>query len=299
MLKNNAIKRIITSSTALFIMLIFCLFPKNEKYDIPSEVNYIEKETIPVYVMDKNNYVSRTDIIKKDIDIIPYIIDLLTIDSSNSYFLPTGFFPIIPKNTKLLSYNLENKLLKLNFSKELLNIDIKNEEKMIEAIIYSLCELENVDKIMIFVDNDSLLNLPNSKKKLPTILDKSYGINKIYDIDDIKKTSKTTIYYIGKNSNNLYYIPITKVTNSDIVPVEVIVKELKKSSILDTNLISYLNASFELKDYEILENSIKLSFNNNLIGNLNDNNITEEVKYMVALSLRDTYNINDIIININ
>ena len=92
---------------------------------------------------------------------------------------------------------------------------------------------------------------------------------------------------------------ISKISNEKVEAVEVIVKELKKTPIYDTNLISYLTASYELLDYEILENSISLSVNNSLIAGLNDEEITEKIKYSLVFSLRDTYNIHDISININ
>ena len=250
--------------------------------------------------MDQNNYVARISVIKNDTeDEINYIIDTLTIGSITANYLPNGFTGIIPHNTKLIDYSLEDKLLKLNFSKEFLNVSKENEEKLIESLIYSLCELEGVAQIMIFVEGTSLTKLPQSQKSLPLILDKSYGINKIYNFDNIKDTSKTTIYYMGKYNDNIYYIPITKITNDTIEPVEVIVNELKSTPIYETNLISYLNASYELADYEILENSITLSFDNSMLANLHDEDINEKVRYTLSLSLRDTYNIENIVINID
>ena len=300
MLRRSAIKRIIMSSLALIIMLLLCIFPKSNDLSIPEEVIYVEELTMPIYVMDQNNYVARISVIKNDTeDEINYIIDTLTIGSITANYLPNGFTGIIPHNTKLIDYSLEDKLLKLNFSKEFLNVSKENEEKLIESLIYSLCELEGVAQIMIFVEGTSLTKLPQSQKSLPLILDKSYGINKIYNFDNIKDTSKTTIYYMGKYNDNIYYIPITKITNDTIEPVEVIVNELKSTPIYETNLISYLNASYELADYEILENSITLSFDNSMLANLHDEDINEKVRYTLSLSLRDTYNIENIVINID
>ena len=48
-----------------------------------------------------------------------------------------------------------------------------------------------------------------------------------------------------------------------------------------------------------MENAINLTFNNLLLANLDETDIEEKVKYTLSLSLRDTYNINDIIITIN
>ena len=37
-------------------------------------------------------------------------------------YIPEGFKAIIPKNTKILEISLDNELLKVNFSKEFLNV---------------------------------------------------------------------------------------------------------------------------------------------------------------------------------
>ena len=53
-----------------------------------------------------------------------------------------------------------------------------------------------------------------------------------------------------------------------------------------------------MTSYELLESSISLSFNNYLIANMKEEDILEEVKYSIALSLRDTYGIDEVIFNI-
>lgn len=297
MLKKNALRRICISTFSLFIVLLLCIFPNNET-SYPEEIISINELTMPLYIKDQNGYVARTNIIKKKDNDIEYIINLLTKGSLYENYLPVNFEPLIPENTKLLNYSLNDKVLKLNFSKEFLLVKENDEEKMIESLIYSLCELESIDKILIYVENEKLNELPNSKVKLPVSLDKSYGINKVYDIKSFKNVTKTTIYYASKTDDLTYYIPITKITNNDANAVEIIVKELKTSPIYESNLISFLNASYELKNYEIMENSVNMSFNNKILLNLNDENITEKVKYTLSLSIRDTLG-KDVSIKIN
>lgn len=297
MLKKNALRRICISTFSLFIVLLLCIFPNNET-SYPEEIISINELTMPLYIKDQNGYVARTNIIKKKDNDIEYIINLLTKGSLYENYLPVNFEPLIPENTKLLNYSLNNKVLKLNFSKEFLLVNENDEEKMIESLIYSLCELESIDKILIYVENKKLNELPNSKVKLPVSLDKSYGINKVYDIKSFKNVTKTTIYYASKTDDLTYYIPITKITNNDANAVEIIVKELKTSPIYESNLISFLNASYELKNYEIMENSVNMSFDNKMLLNLNDENITEKVKYTLSLSIRDTLG-KDVSIKIN
>ena len=100
--------------------------------------------------------------------------------------------------------------------------DKDNEEKMIEAIIYSLTEIKEIKKIKILVENNPLTKLPNSQKKLPDCLDKNYGINKIYNLDSIKESTKTTIYYLSKFQDYHYFVPVTKINNEKTEKVEII-----------------------------------------------------------------------------
>lgn len=300
MIKKSSIRRICVATLTLFILLIIYFFPSNDTV-IKEHLSYITKDEMPIFLVDNSDYVARTSIVKNSsetIEQIKEIIEALTKNTKKSSYIRDGFKPIIPEGTKILDLKLEENILTINFSKELLNVVHCDEQKMIEAIIYSLTEIKNIKKIKILVEGKPLTNLPNSNKKLPEYLDKSYGINKIYNIDSIKETTKTTIYYLSKNKDYYYYVPVTKVSNEKTERVEIIIKELKSTPIYHTNLISYLAASANMTNYELLESTISLSFNNYLIANMKEEDILEEVKYSIALSIRDTYGINEVIFNI-
>lgn len=297
MLKRLAFKKIIIISLSFVVLLLIYFFPTTDSYNISTTITYSNPETLPIYLVDHNDLVSRFEVIKNSEnteDSVKEVINNLTIGNSNSSHIPNNFKKIIPENTKIINQNISDGLLKINFTKELLNVEKENEEKMLESIIYSLTEIKEIDQIMIFVEGNNLLELPHSKKKLPNILDRSYGINKVYELESIKDVSKITTYYISKMENFSYYTPVTTITNKENEKVEIIIEKLKTAPTYQTNLISYLGASAELLNYEILENSINLSFNNHIL-NLNNNEISEEVKYTIALSIRDTYNINETI----
>lgn len=300
MIKKSSIRRICVATLALFILLIIYFFPSSD-VTIKEHLSYIKKDEMPIFLVDNSNYVARTSIVKSSETIneqIKEIIETLTINLKKSTYIRDGFKPIIPENTKIIDLKLDNEILTINFSKEFLTVNETNEEPMLEALIYSLTELKEIKKIKILVENIPFTKLPNSNKKLPEYLDKTYGINKIYNLNSLKETSKTTIYYLSKINDYYYYVPVTKVSNEKLERVEIIIKELKSTPIYHTNLISYLKASANMTNYELLENAISLSFNNYLIANMKEEQILEEVKYSIALSLRDTYGINEVIFNI-
>ena len=298
MLKRKAFKKIIISLSCLGILLILYLFP-NKNESIKSSINHNDDNNI-IYLIDNNKYISRVSTIltsKNKEDKIKEIIEILTIDSNK--YIRNGFKKTIPKNTKLLSISIEDDLVKLNFNENLLDVDMYNEEKMIESIVYSITSLDNIKYVSIFV-NGSILNvLPNSKKKLPTILDRSIGINKEYNINSINNTTKTTIYYLSKYDDYYYYVPITKINNDDISKIEIIIKELTSSKLLNTNLISYINNNTELLSYNETDKSLLLNFNENILEDINTNNILEEVSYSINLSIKDNYDVDSVIYYVN
>ncbi len=299
MLMNSALKRILISTLTLFIFLFVYLFPIKDTSVDEDEILYTDAIKNPIYLLDENNYVSRINILSdgKDIDKnIKYIIASLTEGTEESNYIPNGFKAIIPSGTKLNNFTLsDDGLLKLDFSKDLLDVSVENEIKMIEAIIFSLCEFSEIKNIMIFIDGVKLIKLEKNNIILPNTFDKSFGINKMYDITSIKNVDQTIIYYLSKQEDYTYYIPISKYENSSYEKIEIIINNLQTLPYNHSNLISYLKNSVSLASYQILEESIILSFDNEIIADLSSENILEEVKYSIFLSLRDTYDVKSVI----
>lgn len=291
---TNYLKRKIAICLLIIIVLIISFtFPKINT----SKTNYINVNKMNIYLPTKYHYVSELSVSTKETnlkDIVKNKISYLTINSRESNYLPSIFNPIIPENTEVLDLTIDNDIIKINFSKELLNISEKYENSLIESIIYTLTDNKEINEVMIFVEGNLLTNLPNSNIPLPTTLNRNYGINKIYQLDNIKNSQKTTIYYLSKEDDLTYYTPITLVNNDTTPKIEIIINELKSNTINGTNLISYLEASTNLLNYEILENQINLSFNAYIFDNLEEKSINEEVKYSINQSILDNYHISKV-----
>lgn len=304
MLKKSALRRIMVSTLALIIVTVLYFFPTDDNNNqIAQNVEYVSVDNTPIYLMNPDNYVVRTSIATKEkepLALVKEMIDALTIGNEKQDYIPKHFSSVIPENTKLLDVSLEDGLLKIDFSKEFLNTTKEMEEIMIEAIVYTLTEIDGIDKIMIFVEGTKLEVLPQSNIKLPNTLDRSYGINKVYDITSLKDLTKTTIYYIGEFNDLIYYVPVTKIENDNgNNKIEIIIDELKSSPIYETNLMSYLASSVKLESYEELENQVILSFNNEIFDDFKEQNILEEVKYSISLSIEDTLNVKEVIFKVD
>lgn len=297
MLKRMSIKKIIVSTTAIILLLVIYLIPSNRK-DIDLKNNTLEYSynniVSTIYLIDSNNYVARTTIPTckcEGVDLAKDLVYGLVIGGPKNNIIPNGFRSIIPPDVSIKNIELKDKVLTIDFTKELLEVTKNDEEKMLEAIIYTLTSIDGIDKVIIKIEGETLTKLPNSKLNVPTVLDKSYGINKRYDLSNLNDIFSYTTYYTSTYNNNKYYVPVTKYINSkESDVVKVIIKELGSSPIYQTNLMSYLNANVTLNSYELLDNNLKLNFNELLLNDLNSKSILEEVIYTISLSMDNIYN---------
>lgn len=306
MLKRMSIRKIIVATFTLSVLFILCLIDDNKK-EIEldtSNIEYIYTNMLDtIYLLDKNDYVARTSITTCNCDILDKSKDLLNgliIDGSKSAIIPNGFRPIIPTGTSILDIKLENKILTINFSKELLDISSKYEESMIESIVYTLTSIDGIDKVNIQVEGSQLTKLPHSNKIIPTNLDKSYGINKVYDINNTKDIDSVTLYYVNNYNDTKYYVPVTKYINNDSQDkIKVIIEQLSNSLIYESNLMSYLSDNAKLLDYEITDKTIKLNFNNMILSDISSNNILEEVVYTIGYSINEVVDVDEVLFYVN
>jgi len=304
MLKKMSIRKIMVASCALVILFVLYLIPTDngeKELNLKTDgIEYVYPNNLAViYLLDSNDYIARTLITSCNCDGKDRAVDLiegLTIDGKKSNIIPNGFRSIIPSGTTIKDVVLEGGILTIDFSKELLEINSDYEEKMIESIIFTLTSIEGIDKVIIKVEGEVLTNLPHSKKILPTMLDKDYGVNKNYELVSINDIESYTLYYVNSYNDNYYYVPVTKyVNNNEQDKIKVIIEELSSSPVYESSLMSFLNFSTKLLDYEIVDNTLKLNFNNLILNDVTSNNILEEVVYTVGLSMSDNFDVTEVI----
>ena len=304
MLKRMSIRKIAVASFTMFVLFVMYLIPNsndNTELDLKTDgIEYVYPNNLAViYLLDSNDYVARTLITSCNCDAKDKAKDLLEgliIDGKKSNIIPNGFRSIIPSGTSINDLVLEDGILTIDFSKELLEINSLYEEKMIESIIFTLTNIDGIDKVIIKVEGELLDRLPYSKKVLPTVLDKNYGINKSYELVSINDIESYTLYYVNSYNDNYYYVPVTKyINNNSQDKIKVIIEELSTSPIYESNLMSFLNISTKLLDYELNDNKLKLNFNNMILNDVTTNNILEEVIYTVGLSMNDNLGVEEVI----
>lgn len=226
---------------------VFELLIKNSTtIEIAKELGISEKTVskATIYLLDNNNYLNRSKIVINNKDITfkaKELLEILIEDNDGENKIPSGFKAIIPSETKINSLTYDKNLIKVDFSKELLNTKKEYEEKIIEAIVYTLTSIEEVKNVIIYVEGEILTKLPQTKINLPNTLNRSFGINKEY------------------------------------------------------NLMSFLNNNTKLLATEKELDTFFLIFNHYIFSNYNIKNILEEVIYTISLSVKDNYDVENIV----
>lgn len=297
MIKKMTLKKISICVISVIAILLLYMFPKNDKLNVEEDLEYIENNSSTIFLLDKNNYVAMANVNIDDKNIKRKAKKLLLALIQNEKYennIPNGFRSIIPEGTKILNIDYKDNTLKVDFNKSLLNTNEEYEEKIIEAIVYTLTSIQDIKYVIIYIEGEILTHLPKSNINIPATLDRSFGINKQYNVNSDKNITKTIVYYLGKDNDKEYYVPITKVNNSKKKKAEIIIQEL--SNLPNDNLISYLNSNTEVVSITEENNKLDLVLNEFIYDNIDTLEVSDEVINCIYLSMLDNYNIKSLTI---
>lgn len=288
MIKEDIIKKLYKTTLILFFLLtMYTILNVNEKETNVLRTN-LEIEDITnlntdkIFLLDNNGYLVKVNIFLEGKTIeekVKKIFEYLKINNNQK---PINLKGYIKENIKVLDYKIEDKIIKINLSKDFFKET--NEKLLITGITYSLLELEGIEKVSFLVENKPIKNYSNLTKEI--------GINNEYLINNTNDINKIVLYYI--DSTNNYYVPITKYLNDKREKIEIIIDELKNTK---KDLISFINNSTELLNYKEEENILYLNFNSDLVDK--NKEVTEKVLNTIAYSVFDNYKVNTVIFEIN
>ena len=286
--------KIFVSTLVFGLLVLFYLVPSPSfDMEVVEDENKKGKENV-VYLLDEDNYVSRVISYYEESDIEALIREKIKILINGDKSLGK-FYSLIPKNTILKDVKVKKDSVYLNFNKEFLSVNKYLEESMIEAIVFSLTEINGINNVYINVDSKKLTKLPNSGREIPYPLTRSFGINKKYDLNSLNELDKTIVYFVKTCDEVEYYVPVTKVSNTSSSKIDIIIEELKSTVNAQENLNSYVSSNIELVDSEITDEKVNLIFNDFIFSDASSKVILEEVKYVVSQSVFENINVKEVI----
>lgn len=301
MLKRKALRKILVTTFAVFTLFVVYLISdptaiKELKTDI--DVSYVSSLGMDdVYLLSTNNYLVKANTLLEASNVegkVMVLLDYLTQKENNN--LPVGLIGILPEDTKVYNILVDGDIITLNLSKEVWNGEQTLQERLIEGLTYSVVSLDGISGLKLQVEGIPVTEIPSSKKMLPEVLTKDFGINKVYDMDSSSGIQKVTTYYLNKVQEEIYFVPVTKYLNDPREKIDIIVENLSSSFLYEPTLISLVQDDVELMNYQIEDELMHLNFNYNLFSN---EKMLEEVTYQIAYSVFDTYDVRTVLIEVD
>lgn len=302
MLRTKALRKIFTTTLSLFILLFVLTITSNNNMENLLKTNLQigdnGKYVHSIYLLNDSGLLVKSKILLDEENEKSKIASLVTnLVVGNSNIMVDGLRGVIPKGTTIKEVIVGKNIVTIDFSKEILNVSSNDEKKMVAAIVYSIMELGNYKGVSLLVEGENFDKYPNSLEKIPTVLNKSLGINESYNITSRDDINKVVIYYLENIDNNLYYVPVTKYLNDNRDKIKIIVEELSSNYIYESNLMSFLNSNTKLLEYRKDDDVMYLNFNDYLFDG--NDKVLEEVIYSLAYSVFDNYDVNMVMFEVN
>lgn len=302
MLRKFAYNKIFRTSGMVILFLLLLLFPASNKYSLEGDSSIKTGSNIKkdeVFLIDKYGFISRSKVdieSDKPEEYATKLLELLIIGGKYENKIPNGFKALLPSDLKINKIKIDGDNIYADLSSELYELENKEFSKALELITYNLTTLKEIKNVYITINGKKI-------KKEGIYISEPFtrqdGVNKSYFISNYKNVSSTTIYYLNKNNKGYYYVPVTKINNDNRDKIKIIIDELTSSHTYETNLMSFLNYNTKLLSYEIKDDVLTLNFNEFLFDDTASKSILEEVIYSISLSVRDNYDVNEVIFVVN
>jgi germination protein M len=312
------------------VLLSGCgLFGGEEKtqMDPPQEVSYLEEgqqsveteettgvETAPgeeaaeasvlteLYLIDKNGYVvPQTVALPKTEAVATQALEYLVANGPVSEMLPNGFRAVLPADTNV-SVNVNGGVATVDFSKEFKNYQPEDEMKILQAVTWTLTQYDSINKVKFQMNGHEMTEMPVNGTPISTEVTRNNGINlDTSEVVDISNTKPVTVYYLGGDESNYYYVPVTKrVSNTTTDPVVAVVNELIKGPNISSGLVSEFLPSVELLDKPtVAAGKVTLNFNESVYGSFEEKMVSEHLLTSLVLSLTEQQGIESVAVMVD
>ncbi|WP_026676494.1 GerMN domain-containing protein [Fictibacillus gelatini] len=258
-----------------------------------------------LFLMDKNGLVvpQMLELPKSKSPAEKQVLEYLVKDGPVSNMLPNGFQAVLPADTEVLGVNVKGGTATANFSKEFKDYEAKNEQKILQAITFTLTQFHSIKNVKIQIEGKDLKSMPVNNTPIGNGVSRADGINiEAGDVVDLTNSESVTLYFINEDNNQKYYVPVTrrvaKTSDEDLVTETV--NELIKGPSFTSNLQSDFREDVKLLTKPTVKNGVvTLNFNEAVLQNKRDHTIADDALNSIVLSLTELQDIQKVAIQVD
>ncbi len=267
-------------------LLVVCLtfvsyvYLKDDKIEEKNEDNYLktvvfkdgDNDLIPILI----NFHSQVELEKE----IRNRLELMKSKELSSY----GLYPVFHEDLELLSIDLKNNILTLNFNDELYTN--RDDMKVIETLAYTMTDYEEVNTLQLQINGKNVSYLPNSLIPLSS-LTQDLGLNNFEETTYLlHQTIPVMAYQVKSFHQYSYYVPTTIRIDENA--------SLKEQV---QTILSYVNSKIHLMDTTLKDGVLTIDLQSNIL--LDNESIDKSLEDLIVLSLCTLENVEDVKIQID
>ncbi|MEK3890549.1 GerMN domain-containing protein [Bacillus sp. FSL K6-3431] len=258
-----------------------------------------------LYLIDRNGLVvSQRLSLPKTESRAKQALEHLVAEGPVTEMLPNGFRTVLPAGTEV-DVDIKDGKAVVDFSEEFTKYEAKDEQKILQAVTWTLTQFDSVESVELRVNGYVLEEMPVDGTPISKEgLSRADGINtQQVDLVDITNSRPLTLYYLAQASEDYYYVPVTRrVSNNQSDDLTAVINELIEGPSLQTALFSGLGLVDDVKlldEPKVEKGNVTLNFNEAVLGSSGENVIADEVLQSLVLSLTEQKGIESVSIMVN
>lgn len=259
----------------------------SEEGDEPEQAQTVNRE---LYLMDANGMiVPQTITLPASQEAAAQALEYLVKDGPVTNLLPNGFQAVLPAGTEVLGLNPEaDGTMVVDLSEEFKNYDAKDEQKILQAMTYTLTQFEGVERIKLWINGYEQNVMPVDGTPVMNGVSRSDGINmQVGDHVDVMNSEAVTVYFPSQAGDHIYQVPVTTRVQKEEDLYSSVVQALLSGPALETGLLQPFNEGAEVITTDLNNGVLTLSFNEAILTGQDQPMLSDEALASLVMSLTD------------
>jgi len=262
----------------------------------------VSTNTTELYLIDKNGYVvPQSIVLPSSQGVAKQALEHLVENGPISNILPNGFRAVLPADTQV-DVDIKDKLAIVDFSPEFATYKAEDELKILQAVTWTLTQFDSVDSVKIQMNGHELNEMPVNKTPISTELTRANGINiDTTSVKDMTSSKPLTVYYLGGEADEYYYVPVTKRINSgEDNMVAAVIDELVEGPSLNSELLTeFMPGVALLEEPKVKDGRVSVDFNEMIYSGFEEEVISQRLLDALVLSLTEQAGIDSVEVFVN
>ncbi|WP_096189599.1 GerMN domain-containing protein [Evansella halocellulosilytica] len=254
-----------------------------------------------LYLVDRNGLVApQTFNLPDSENDVQQTVSYLIQGGPISEMLPNGFQASLPPGTEVIDATVDQGVATINFNEEFTDYRPEDELQVLQSLTWTVTQIEGVDRVKLQVDGENIDTMPQRGTPVAQGYTRSHGINlEESDHADIASTKSLVVYFLAQDSEQTYYVPVTRRVDQNTDEYEAVMAELLKGPNMMSNLLTDFRQEVELVEEPTLQGgTLTLNFNEAVLSQMEGTAMSETVLNMIVLSMTEQDEVENVAVQV-